>query len=182
MGRQFAQRNGKVGAGCDIRIGKDQMAAPGDEIIVENEVEIDRTACVAVFCPFPAQHHFYGPQYPFLDGMRAKHGADLRDAIIVIGVVRPLFCLCLVYGGNAGDFQPPGEKLNRQSDVLFGLDVRSQSDIGLTHWTSCRRRISTPTLRAKRKAEGFSTRTSASTTRGFSRQISAAASASASTR
>lgn len=61
MGRQFAKGNGKIGARRDIRIGKDQTAAPGDEVIVENEVEIDRTACVAVFGPFPAQHDFYRP-------------------------------------------------------------------------------------------------------------------------
>src|SRR5512143_2161715 len=181
--RKLLKRDREIWTPDDFRVRKRQILRFRHQLAVENKVEIDGPGRIPVPRPHAPQLSLNAPQDALLHFAGRLLRFDFDDAVIIGRLLGPFFRRREVDRGDRADRGPAGQQEDGLFYILFGINVRSDADKGTCHDRSgCRLVISTPTLRAYRRAVGFSTFTRTSETAGCSRQIAATASASASTR
>jgi len=181
--RKLGERNSKKRAVLYIGVWDNKIVRCHNQVVVYQHVEVYGPRRVFVLRAHPPKLFLYPPQHQALQLGGRCASLNLHDAIIKQGLLGLSLWLSLVKSGDRSDPKLPSEHAQSLSHIPRRLDIRSYPDEDARHSTYIRPRvISTPTLLANRSADGFSTVTCACSTAGFSRQISAIRSASASTR
>src|SRR5262249_7229447 len=130
-------------------------AAP---VIIKKQIEIDGARQVRIGAAAAAELILDVPEHVSLECVQRQFRLDGNDSVDEPRIIRMPERRRPIERGYADDPRRVCELADGSAYILCGIDIRADADVR----ARCHQRlrtISTPTVRAKRSAEGFSTLT-----------------------